>query len=79
MKKNYLCYGEVLEGSGWINRTDMESIKNEWSFSKRIFEVPEDFDFEAFKKLDKPRYQGVCKLYPLIFEEGSLIHVKGCT
>ena len=73
---NYLAYGEVLEGSGWINRTDLKSIKGEWCFAMRIFEVPDDFDHEAFLKLEKPRFQFVKENYKQIYSQGNLIHEK---
>jgi hypothetical protein len=73
---NYLAYGEVVEGSGWINRTDLESIKGEWCISMRIFEVPDDFDFDAFIKEEKPRFKRVVDKYKLVYEDGPLMHEK---
>ncbi len=71
---NYLAYGEVIEGSGWINRTDLESIKGEWCVAMRIFEVPDDFNFEAFKQEEKPRFQKVKEKYKLVHKDGFLLH-----
>ena len=72
----YLTYGEVLEGAGWIHKETLEDAKREWNFAQRVFEVPDDFDYEAFKKLPLPRFQNVKNTYKLVYSEGNLLHEK---
>jgi len=70
----YLAYGEIVEGNGWIFRDDLESIKKEWYFSVRVFEVPDDFNFEEFTKDKTPKFQEVKEKYNQVYSEGGLMH-----
>lgn len=76
VKKNYLAYMEVLEGSAWQYGEDLEFLKGLFFFTQRIFEVPNNFDYESFKKLNKPRFQEVQKKYKQVYSHGNLLHEK---
>ena len=70
----YLAYYEGIESS-WFGYSDnLDKLKEPWCFNTRIFEVPEDFNYENFKKLKKPRYKKVEESYVLVYSDGELMH-----
>jgi hypothetical protein len=73
---NYLMYAEVLEGAFWKVSTDLQKLKGEWSFTKRIFEVNDDLTEEEISNWERPRYPKAASVYALVYKEGELLHEK---
>ena len=71
---NYLAYYEIPESNTWNISNNIESLKGEWCFAMRIFEVPDDLTMEKFKEIEKPRFQVARNTYKQIYSYGSLMH-----
>lgn len=69
----YLAYGEVIEKAGWKLSNDLQWLKDQWAFSMIIFDV-KNMTQKELDSISKPRFHKILNKYPIIYEEGSLIH-----
>lgn len=77
MANTYLGYFEVLEGSAFKVSDNLQELKDEWCFTRRIYLVPDKTQAEfgpEFSTWEKPRFDRVKTTFELIHKEGDLMH-----
>ena len=71
----YLGYFEVIESSGWQLADDIQTLKQQWAFTYRIFNVG-NMTQQQLDNMPKPRYPKIVAKYPLVYSKGNLMHEK---